>query len=188
MMRGNHMDDTGVTTEPLDLLSEDFADFALDEMERNRRTTAAFTVEGQDFFGKLLGFGSSYSTNGTHTGHMPGNAPAPGVRCAACRWADVAIMRVESDDNVPLYLVATMGKSDVGGEDQRIKTVWTPSAFEVLSALPVAGRDGRSTKIPFPNATAFRYAAHVDPAIKSVLDEHEGAIPSYDDNPSRMTF
>lgn len=182
------MNDIGTTTEPLDLLSEDFADFALDEMERTRRTRAWFTVEGQEFEGKLLGFGSSYSTNGTHTGHMPGTTPAPRVRCAACRWADVAILRVESDDNVPMYLVATMGKSDIEGEDQRIKTVWTPDAFEVLSALPVSGRDGRSTKIPFPNATAFRFAAFADPAIKTVLDEHDDAIPDYSDRNPGLGF
>lgn len=175
-------------TKPLDLLSEDFADFALDEMESTRRTLAFFTVEGQEFEGRLLGFGSSYSTNGTHTGHMPGTNPAPRIRCAACRWADVAIMRVGSDDNVPLYLVATMGKSDIDGEDQRIKTVWTPDAFEVLTALPVTGRNGAPAKIPFPNATAFRYAAHVDRGIKNVLDEHDDAIPDYSDKGSSLGF
>src|SRR5688500_5399723 len=187
-MEGKPMNDTDTATEPLDLLSEDFADFALDEMEADTRTLTNFTVEGQEFEGSLLGFGSSYSATGTHTGHMPGTTPAPRIRCAACRWADVAIMRVESDDNVPLYLVATMGKSDIDGEDQRIKTVWTPDAFEVLTALPVTGRNGAPAKIPFPNATAFRYAAHVDRGIKTVLDEHDDAIPDYADKGSSLGF
>lgn len=173
------MNDTDTSTEkPLDLLSEDFADFALDEMESDARALTRFTVEGQEFEGTLLGFGSSYSTTGTHTGHMPGTLPAPKIGCTACRWADVAIFRVHSDDNVPMYSVVTMGKSDVDGEDQRVKTTWTPDALEVLRAMSVAGRNGRPAKIPYPNGSAFRHAASVDNGIDTVLERNEDIVPN----------
>jgi hypothetical protein len=168
------------TTEPLDLLSEDFADFARSELDSDYPTEARFSVEGQEFTGQLLGFGSSYETTGVHKGHMPGTRPAPKVRCGSCRWADIAILRVTTDDNVPMYLVATMGKSVIDGEDQRVTTTWTPEAVGVLEAMIVQGRNGNPAKIPFPNAAAFRSAAEADKHIDAVLERNEDIVPNYD--------
>lgn len=163
---------------PLDLLSEEFADLALAQMETTHRTPYPFTANGQEFTAMILGFGSSFSESEEHNGHMPGTPPTPGERCPVCRWADVAILKtVPTEGAEPMYLLATMGKSEVAGESNRIKTVWTTDPMGVLRNLSVAGRDGASAKIPIPNARAFRYAAHTDAGIREVLQAHDEAIP-----------
>lgn len=164
-------------TQPIDLLSEEFADFALDEMETTARIPRTFILKGQEFTAAVLGFGSSYSESGTHTGHMPGTAPIPGERCPACRWADVAILKTTPPAS-PMYLLALMGKSVVPGEENRIRSVWTTDPEEVLKNLEVPGRDGAPRKIPVPNARAFRYAAYANGPIREVLHEREDEIPN----------
>ena len=62
--------------------SELFAEFCLDQMDETARTPARFKLEAQEFDGMVLGFGSSYATSNTHTGHMPGTTPPQGVRCS----------------------------------------------------------------------------------------------------------
>jgi hypothetical protein len=163
---------------PLELLSAEFASFAKEEMEYDDREEDDFTVEGQQFTGVVLGFGTSFDPERDHS-HDP-RVPAPSDRkCPACRWADVAILRVSSDDNVPMYVVATMGKTRNPGEDQRVSVTWTSDPLGILRALRVAGRDGSSAKIPLPNARAFRLAATVDKGIDRVLEDHDSAIPDY---------
>lgn len=180
-----------------DLTSEDFADFALDEMERTSRTTVRFALEGQEFIGMVLGFGSSYATSNTHTGHMPGTTPPQGVRCSACRWADIAILRAQVPDaDTTMYAIMKMGKSEIEGEATRIATVWTEEAFQVLQNITVSGASldgsGRShtsaRRIPMPNAIAFRYAAFADAGIKTVLDEWDEAVPDYKEKTQGQRF
>ena len=177
-------------TKVYDLTSEAFADFALDQMDERERTPARFTFEGNEFTGIVLGFGSSFSESNTHTGHMPGVAPAPRVRCSACRWADVVIFRARvGDSDASMYAVMSMGKSAIPGEDARVRQAWTEEAFSVLEALYVnkPGQDTDDTddsasvarRIPMPNAIAFRYAAYVDAGIRSVLEEWDDAVPEY---------
>jgi hypothetical protein len=189
MMEGNTMNDTdtGTATEPLDLLSDEFAAFAKEEMEYEDREEEDFTVEGQEFTGVVLGFGTSFDPERDHS-HDP-RLPVPKTKpCNACRWADVAIMRVSSEDNVPMYVVVTMGKSKNPGEDQRVSATWTADPMGVLRALPVSGRNGAPAKIPLPNATAFRNAATVDKGIARVLEDHEEAIPDYAPRGSVLGF
>jgi hypothetical protein len=180
-----------------DLTSEDFADFALDQMDENTRTPARFKLEAQEFDGMVLGFGSSYATSNTHTGHMPGTTPPQGVRCSACRWADVAILRAKvPNSDTTMYAVMLLGKSDIEGEATRVKPIWTEEAFEVLQHITVSGasQEGRGTvhtsarRIPMPNAIAFRYAAFVDAGIKTVLDEWDDAIPDYKEKAQGQRF
>jgi hypothetical protein len=170
----------------LDLLSEDFADFALDEIKEatfTERTAALMSANGQEFRAVVLGFGSSYpmEDDEEHT-HMPGTLPIPGVSCKMCRWVDVAILRVlPTEANAEgMYLVAPMGKSRVPGENQRIRTAWTTDALRVMENLYVKGKDGRSRKLPIPNAIAFRRAAKVDAGIRAVCEEFDAAIPDPD--------
>lgn len=178
-----------------DLTSEDFADFALDQMDERERTPARFTFEGNEFEGMVLGFGSSFSDDATHTGHMPGSPPKRGNKCSACRWADVAVFRARvGNSDTPMYAVISMGKSLIEGEETRIKQSWTEEALAVLEALytnakPVRnGDDGEDTeppvthagrRIPVVNAIAFRYAAFVDAGIRTVLEEWDDAVPDY---------
>lgn len=173
-----------------ELTSERFADFALDQMDERERTAARFTFEGNEFTGAVLGFGSSFSEDGTHTGHMPGFPPASRVRCSACRWADVVIFRAAvGDADTSMYAVMSMGKSAIPGEGTRVRQAWTEEAFSVLEALYVnkpgqETEDGEVTapaarRIPMPNAIAFRYAAYIDAGIRTVLEEWDDAVPNY---------
>jgi hypothetical protein len=108
---------------------------------------------------------------------MPGTTLPRGQTCSACRWADVAIMGVSTDDNVPMFLVATIGKTTIPGEDQRVSTTWTPDALEVLKSLYVKSKNGHPPKIPLPNAAAFRAAAAVDKSLDRVLERFEDMVP-----------
>ena len=177
-----------------DLTSEDFADFALDLMDERERTPARFKLEEQEFDGMVLGFGSSYATSNTHTGHMPGTTPPQGVRCSACRWADVVILRaVVPGSGTAMYAVILLGKSDIEGEATRVKPIWTEEAFEVLQNIMVSGRSQEGSgvmhssarRIPMPNAIAFRYAAFADAGIKAILDDWDDAVPDYKDKGER---
>jgi hypothetical protein len=162
---------------PMDVVSDEFAWFAAEECEYDDPTIRQFVASGQTFTGRVLGFGSSRSKSATHNGHMPGTPLPKGQTCSACRWADVAIMGVNTDDNVPMFLVLTIGKSTIPGEDQRVSTTWTPDALEVLKSLYVKSKNGHPPKIPLPNAAAFRAAAAVDKSIDHVLERFEDIVP-----------
>lgn len=168
----------GTDDAPLDLLSDKFVKFAKEEMEYEDREEEEFLVKGSVLTGVVLGFGTSFDPDRDHS-HDPRVPVAEGDRCNACRWAEVAILRAVSDDNVPMYVVVTMGKSKNPGEDQRVSATWTADPMGVLRALPVQGRNGAPSKIPLPNAVAFRNAATVDKGIAKVLEDHEEAIPDY---------
>lgn len=179
------------TDRPLDILSEDYADFALDECEEFAdladRTEVPVEANGQIFRAKVLGFGSSYEEN-DHS-HAPGLPPVE--KCSSCRWADVAIMRMdepggytEDRDDEPAtrtYVLATMGKSVVTGEEHRLKLVFTTNPMKVYMGLFVPTRGKNSgpldRKIPFPNAVAFRRSAKVDGALDQVLQDHAILVP-----------
>lgn len=202
------IDDTVTHPQVMDILSEDFAEFALDEIEEAPRladrTAVTLSVLGQMINAQVLGFSSSYreGPGTTHTGHMPGTPPNPQIGCSACRWADVAILSVwpvngQRPAATPSYLVALMGKSEVPGEEHRLRTVWTTDPLEVLKGLFVGNRGNRghgpatrsrfapsdavgsaNTKLPYTNAMAFREAAKVDPGVQRVCEVHDSAIPS----------
>jgi hypothetical protein len=168
----------GTEDAPLEILSDEFVEFAKEEMKYEDREEDDFTVKGSTFAGVVLGFGTSFDPERDHS-HDPRVPVAGEDRCSACRWADVAILRASSDDNMPMYVIVTMGKSRNPGEDQRVSATWTSDPMGVLRALPVSGRNGAPAKIPLPNATAFRHAATVDKGIARVLEDHEEAIPNY---------
>jgi len=189
--------------EPLDVTADDFAEFALDQVEEfdrlQDREPATLVVQGQEIRAVVLGFGSSYpvTENGkeVHT-HNPTGPPLKGVPCTFCRWADITILRLvpegdAEDDNVPMYVLVTVGQTVVEGEDVRVNSVWSPDAMEILKHLYVDGRTTntatpRKRKIPFPNAVAFRRAAMVDKGIARVLDDHDDAIPSSSESGYRL--
>lgn len=169
-------------TQPYDILSEDFADFALDEVEEfedlSDRTEVDVQANGQTFRAKVLGFGSSYKED-DHS-HAPGMLP-PREGCPSCRWADIAIMRMDSGEGPSSYVLATMGKSEVAGETHRLKIVFTSNPRKVLQGVFVNTKGPKSgpmdKKIPVPNAVAFRRAAAVDEELETVLRENEALVP-----------
>lgn len=189
--------------QPLDILSEDFADFALDEVEEfallSDRTEAAITANGQTFHAKVLGFGSSYKPEAEHS-HPPGLMPVPGVGCPACRWADVAILRIDesggyTEDMIRepatrTYVLVTMGKSLVPKEKPRVKLSFTADPMGIFANLFVPNRSAGpdAKKIPVPNAVAFRRSAKVDNALDQVLQSHEILVPDPEPEASYQEF
>ena len=177
--------------QPYNILSDEFADFALDEVdefeELSDRAEVPVTANGQTFHAKVLGFGSSYKED-DHS-HAPGLPPVE--KCSSCRWADVAILRMDepvgyTEDMIRepatrTYVLALMGKSVVKGEKHRLKIVFSADPMSVFRGLFVPSRGPRSgpadKKIPVPNAVAFRRAAHVDFRLNKVLEENEAVVP-----------
>jgi hypothetical protein len=171
-----------MSTEPYDILSEDFANFALDEVEEFAeladRAQVPVTANGQVFKCLVLGFGSSYKDD-DHS-HVPGTVPVE--KCPSCRWADIAILSVPMEDaSGSTYVIALMGKSVVPGEKHRLKIVFTADPAKVFQNLFVPSRGPRSgpadKKIPIPNAVAFRRAARVDEGLDAVLIANEIVVP-----------
>lgn len=191
------MNDTQPEPKPYDVLSEEFADFALDECgefaDLADRAEVSVTANRQTFNARVLGFGSSFKQDG-HT-HLPGTPPVRGERCPACRWADVAILRVDDTSADPAtltYVLALMGKSVVPGESHRIRIVFTADPMEVFRNVFVPNRGPRSNgadrKIPFPNAVAFRHGAKVDAKLNQVLEDHEDVVPDPEPEGSYLDF
>lgn len=191
------------TDQPYDILSEEFAEFALDETEEfdilSDRAEVSVTANRQTFSAKVLGFGSSFKPEASHS-HPPGTRPVSGVTCPACRWADVAILRIDepggyTEDMIPeratrTYVLATMGKSVVEGEKPRVKLVFSADPMEVLRNLFVPNRAGGpdAKKIPVPNAVALRRAAKVDTKLNTVLEDHEDVVPDPEPEGSYLDF
>lgn len=185
------MNTTNNTKQPYDLLSEEFADFALDETEEfadlTDRAEVSVTANGQTFRAKVLGFGSSYKDDDhSHPLGLP-----PVEKCSSCRWADVAILRMDepagyTEDMIlepatRTYVLALMGKSTVTGEKHRLKIVFSTDPMSVFRGMFVPSRGPRSgpadKKIPVPNAVAFRRASAVDAGLNTVLQENEAVVP-----------
>lgn len=137
-------------------------------------------VTGRDgeelaFAGRLIGFASSQRDDHTH---RAADHAEPGQRCSACRWFEVRIFSVESelapDPGDPeefeneteargRYLVLTYGRSEVPGETDKRRAVWTDSPFEVLEVL--TQRDRGAPFLPTASARALAQAAAFDDAL-----------------------
>lgn len=181
----------------LEITSKVFAVFAAQEMEYEDREQARFTLNGQEFAGSVLGFASSRATTDEHK-HNPMTPPPPGIRCSACRWAEVVILKTDVAANgKQLYAVFTLGQTVIPDEEVRVSETWTSDPVDVLRSLMVsspANHDERGRthstyrRIPFPNAVAFRYAAEVDKPLEAVLDEYDDAIPRLEDRELGQRF
>jgi len=182
------------TNDPLDILSEDFAEFALDEVEEFEdladRTHALITANGQTFRAEVLGFGSSYKGEDAEHSHVPGTPPVG--PCPSCRWADVAILALTDEEAKGTYVLALMGKTLVSGEKHRLKLAFSADPMQVFRNLFVPSRGPRSgpadKKIPIPNAVAFRRAAKVDQKLNTVLQDHQGVVPDPEPEASYLDF
>lgn len=115
--------------------------------------------------GALIGFASSQRDEHTH---RHSEHAEPGQRCSACRWFEVRILRAEAElteDGVSeeprgRYLVLTYGRSEVPGETDKRRAVWTDSPFEVLEVL--TQRDRGAPFLPSASARALAQAAAWD--------------------------
>lgn len=148
-----------------------------DVTERTRPADRIHRVPGRDgeelaFEGALVGFASSQRDDHTH---RDAGYAAPGQRCSACRWFEVRIFAVSAElvpdpgdpeefenDAEPRgrYLVLTYGRSEVPGETDKRRAVWTDSPFEVVEAL--TQRDRGAPFLPTASARALAQAAAYD--------------------------
>lgn len=171
-----------------DVTSVEFSAFAADEMQWEDRTETTMICGDYQLSGTVLGFGTSRDSKG-HNEHPAGTRPPEGVRCSACRWAEIAVLFVRvGESNTPTYAILKMGKSVLEGEDTRVKTFWSEDAMSVLESLYVSGPNGANRRIPLPNAGAFRRAAEVDAGIRAVLEDWESAIPDPDERAEAERF
>lgn len=177
-----------VQTEPIDVRSEDFADFMadypfaseVDSLQDLPLQVFIATNDGETFAARVLGFGSSYKGE-THRNHAPGTRP--NGSCSRCRWTDTAILWCEARK---YYVFTSFGKSIVPGEQRFDTIVWTQDAEVVLRQcfVPTKAeftRDRGTKAIPPHNADAFRQAAVHDPAFADLLARYEQVIPAVDE-------
>lgn len=125
-------------------------------------------------YGRLLGFASSHEED--HTDHRGEFAdPTAGERCSACRWVDVAIYDIREDPAAnkryrgALYLVHTVGRSDVPGEVDRPGLVKARNAPLVLEGLTQRSKTGR-VYLTVPAGQAMAEASAYDEALARVWE------------------
>lgn len=131
------------------------------ELESNGDRVTRFT-------GSLLGLGSSKRPeHNHHTVNVGDYAFAPTQRCAACRWSEFYVFRVEQGDGPAnaIYAVYTLGPSVVRGEITRVALHWAMSGFEVVETAMVRRGDRGAPYLPACNARALAMAADVDERI-----------------------
>lgn len=136
-----------------------------------------------DFVGTPLGAASSRRE--THNHNLSRDRFAPrGVRCAACRWHEVAIYRRYATQEVDLttdpahpriyalrepvagdYVVHTVGESIVPGETRLSRVSATDSAFEVVELLTVR-RPDEEPFITAQSSRALARAATLDDGLR----------------------
>lgn len=88
----------------------DYAEWEIEDAE------GLYCVEGE-----LLGYATSQSVEHSHP---EGSRPIPKVRCAACRWFEIAIV-----DHDGLFVIGRANRSSVAGEDD-----WFTAVTEVGTA------------------------------------------------------
>jgi hypothetical protein len=134
------------------------------ELESNGDRVTRFT-------GQLLGLGSSKRPEHNHIANTPSvmshESHGHTARCAACRWSEFYIFRVEQGDGPAnaIYAVYTLGPSVVRGETTRVALHWAMSGFEVVEIAMVRRGDRGAPYLPAANARALAMAADVDERI-----------------------
>lgn len=124
-----------------------------------------------EFTGELIGEGTSHRASHLHPASQP---PAPGQRCSGCRWTETRIFFSETDDS---YIVQTIGRSVLRGEEDKVKATWASEARDVIEALLLppprhVTRTGGSTslELPQPSLQALAQAADNDADVRDALD------------------
>lgn len=120
------------------------------------------------FRGELLGEGTSVRGWHSHSGDVvPAGRDANGrkFQCQACRWQEVYIYM---DLDTGKFIVHTIGRTTVPGEQDYVKFVRTDSALAVREILTVRKPEGPF--IPAPAKIAIAAAAELDADMRDVYD------------------
>lgn len=139
------------------------------------RESAVWQLETRDGFvqitGRLLGAATGQRPTHSHT-TLDGPTLSDGrmaTRCAACRWSEIYIFRVEAGDGPPnsQYAVYTLGPSIVQGEKTFANLRWASSGHEVIELCTVRKGDRAAPFLPAAHARALAMASDVDGRIEN---------------------
>lgn len=134
---------------------------------------------GQDqtytFTGRMLSESTSHSPRHASLVHGPSQFAPPGERCSACRWFEVRIYTNDephigtSGEEVPTWIIETVGRSVVPGEQDRRRVRRVHEPRRVVGAL-VQQRAGDSF-IPTVSRRALDAAADADERLAGTIDD-----------------
>lgn len=115
--------------------------------------------------GDLLGIGSSFRPH--HQNHPGAEFAPPRTHCSTCRWTEIRIFAVDSEEGNPHpdpYLVVKRGASVIPGEKDLIEWEGLVTGEEVLEKLTT--RRGTDTFLTAPASRAASQAASFDPGVR----------------------
>ncbi|MGW2213272.1 hypothetical protein [Streptomyces sp. NPDC001781] len=115
--------------------------------------------------GELLGLGSSFRPR--HQNHEGTDFAPPRTHCSTCRWTEIRIFAVDSQEGTdrPLpYLVVKRGASAVPGETDFIEWEGLITGDEVLEKLTT--RRGSDAFLTAPASRAASQAAAFDGGMR----------------------
>lgn len=115
--------------------------------------------------GDLLGLGSSYRPR--HQNHPESEFAPPRTHCSSCRWTEIRIFAVDTEEGNPHplpYLVVKRGASLIPGEKDFVEWEGLITGDEVLEKLTT--RRGGQTSLTAPASRALSQAAAFDPMMR----------------------
>lgn len=115
--------------------------------------------------GEMLGLGSSFRPR--HQNHPDTEFAPPRTHCSTCRWTEIRIFAVDSEEGNPAplpYLVVKRGASAVPGEKDFIEWEGLITGDEVLEKLTT--RRGSQTSLTAPASRALSQAAAFDGGMR----------------------
>lgn len=115
--------------------------------------------------GDLLGLGSSFRPQ--HQNHPGTEFAPPRTHCSTCRWTEIRIFAVDSEEGNPdplPYLVVKRGASAIPGETDFIDWEGLVTGDEVLEKLTT--RRGDRASLTMPASRAMSQAASFDPGMR----------------------
>ncbi|WP_030248242.1 hypothetical protein [Streptomyces sp. NRRL S-455] len=115
--------------------------------------------------GELLGLGSSYRPR--HQNHPDTEFAPPRTHCSTCRWTEIRIFAVDSEEGNPgplPYLVVKRGASAIPGEKDFVEWEGLVTGDEVLEKLTT--RRGTDAFLTAPASRAASQAAAFDPGVR----------------------
>lgn len=130
-----------------------------------RRDNATFSFDG-----RLLVAASTQVEKHVPELHDPDSFAPPRTRCSACRWTELRIFRTEDDD--PTWVVESIGRSIVPGEEDRRWFRVINEAREVVASQVMTDKRTGEVRVPFFAERAFDKAADHDPELAVVVDNY----------------
>lgn len=119
-----------------------------------------------EFDGRVIASASSQSPEHPLLIHDVGEYAEQGFRCSACRWFDIIIYRNDDTDG---WVVQTVGRSIVPGEDNRFRVHFCDTPRQVVTAL--AQTRDNNVYLPKVAQRALDDAADEDERLAPLVDQ-----------------